>query len=228
MVDLKFKVSFYSEHDFVLWEKCVQESPIGTIQHSRKFLNHHKQKFDDFSILIRDSSGHELVAVMPIAINSGQLESHPGAAFGGLVPCRKLTLVETRDLFLAVSDFLVNKGFQSLLYKPVPNIFHLDIWEEDVAALTSMGSLIQRSHPYQYIDLKKHKLRRGGNRKLAQKLGCSSQLTSDAVLVHKIIARNLLSQHKASPTHSLEDFLFLSDNFADVFFHVVTFFCSLY
>ena len=218
-----YRISFFVQSDTDDWETCVSNSPIGTLQHTRNFINYHSNAFDDKSIVVRDTRTDQIISVFPAAqIQKKILSSHPGAAYGGLVPNKPLNLVDTKSIMFSIGSYLKSLEFEEVIYKPVPRIFHKVIWEEDFAVLATQGATIERALPYQYINLDSNQLRRIKNRNLARKVGCTSKITKQTAEVYDLISKNLNIHHSVQPTHTLEEFNKLSRLFPENFLHVIT------
>jgi hypothetical protein len=48
----KITIRTYNETDFEAWNKLVSESKNGTFLFDRNFMDYHKHKFQDFSLMI--------------------------------------------------------------------------------------------------------------------------------------------------------------------------------
>src|SRR4051812_20508138 len=78
-------VAFTEEHA-VTWDDLVQEAPMGTFLHTRRFLSYHGERFRDASLLLRERGG--VRALFPAAVDPADpacVASHPGATYGGVV-----------------------------------------------------------------------------------------------------------------------------------------------
>ena len=80
----------YSTKHADLWDAFVADCPMATFLHSRKFLSHHGDKFQDRSLLFFDERD-KLCGVLPAAEYEKKIVSHIGATFGGFCHKRNLS-----------------------------------------------------------------------------------------------------------------------------------------
>ena len=71
------------EEKFDEWDSFIEHSKGSTLHSYRKFLNYHKDKFQDSSLMFYHNNN--LVAVLPGVLVESSFISHPGASYGGLI-----------------------------------------------------------------------------------------------------------------------------------------------
>lgn len=211
-------IKFYKEEEFDKWDKFVDESLNGTFLHKRKFISYHKNRFIDKSIMIFNDS-EKIIAIFPAAVdpsNSTIIISHPGITYGGIIT-NKIYGEEVVDLMKGICKFYKKQGFEEIIYKAVPYIYHKKYSQDDLYALFRLNSERVRVDLSATVKIKdKIKLRKATKWMLNK--GKKSNLT---VLEGKeyvdefwnILTQNLLEKYEQKPVHSIEEIKLLIDKF---------------
>lgn len=145
-----FEVVDASDHD---WDNKIERSWNGTLQHQKKFLDYHSDKFKTF-YLRYFSDGLE-VFVSGVKDTRNFFVSHPGAAFGDFVYNKRPNLDEYKRSINVFKRFLEEKSFKGALLKRVPMVFQQTVWKIPEFIDEELGFTIKNRRLYQYIDLKK-------------------------------------------------------------------------
>lgn len=113
------------------WDKFVLTNSVnGTFLQSRIFLDYHKERFVDHSLLfIR--GGNTLVAVCPAierkTANRKEFISHAGSTFGGIVVGKEFyNISNVIEMIDALDNYLKLNGFNYALLKSTNEIFSLE------------------------------------------------------------------------------------------------------
>lgn len=189
------------------WDEAVQASTNGTFLNSRLFLQYHREKFLDSSLVIYEHSsrGDEILAVFPAAqIDTNTVVSHPGATYGGLVTTRALPVEMTLEIIEGIKCHYAESSKEKLIYTPTPTYFHLKPWEADIYCLWKLGGRLERKLPNFVLELD-NPLGRRKNRKLANKAGVVTSFTSEIDVAYDIIESALSTRHSVSPVHSRQE-----------------------
>jgi len=124
----EIEVIRYTEAYKEKWDKFVLANSVnGSFLQSRKFLDYHKDRFLDHSLLfIR--GGSQIVGVCPAAeiMDEGKkcFYSHAGSTFGGIVVGKEYyNLTNVTAMVDAVDEYLKNNGFAYALFKSANQIF---------------------------------------------------------------------------------------------------------
>ena len=86
----KYSIRPYQESDYELWNTFVSAAKNATFLFHRDFMEYHKERFEDFSLLVFDKV--KLVAVLPANRIENKVYSHQGLTYGGLVYTSKLKI----------------------------------------------------------------------------------------------------------------------------------------
>lgn len=214
MVELKkYQQKFYDH-----WNDFCLNSQFGNFLHSKKFLNYHKNKFKDESLLFFHNN--ELVAILPAASlqnNSKIVISHPGATYGGLIEKNKSDLTFTLDIFILIKNYYKNFGYKKFLYKKTPYIYQKQPYDYDLNVIFKLNGLKISSNISSTINLKNsYKFSNRKIRSLKKLSNLDISISSDIkdlVLFYKILKNNLKSKFDVNPTHSFDELSYLIDNF---------------
>ena len=139
------------------WDRFIlQESWNGTFLHTRRFLSYHQERFKDLSLIVQNDHG-KIIAIFPSAEqpdDPNSVMSHPGITYGGLVVDRHLRGEDCIASFASIRKYYQNLGYQWLLYKAVPHIYHSQPYQDDLYALFRLGAKLYRCDLSSCINLK--------------------------------------------------------------------------
>lgn len=208
-------VERYRDADADAWDAFVRASRNGTFLFERGYMDYHRDRFADYSQLVRDPEG-ELIGVLPAHAAGDTIASHRGLSFGGLVIAPAMKLPLFLQAFEAVLHTLRCAGFAALEYKTVPHIYHRQPAEEDGYALFLLGApLIRRDVfsvarrddrlPYQ------HRRARGIRKAIAA--GVTVQLEAHFGDYWNLLTVTLGERFDATPVHTLAEIQLLGDRF---------------
>ena len=202
------------------WDALVGAAPMATFLHTRRFLDHHGDRFPDLSLLLLE--GGELAGVFPAAAHpqdERRVVSHPGSTFGGLAHDGGLAGERMIDALKAIRAAYREQGFETLSYKAVPHIYHRLPSEDDLYALFRLGATRARADLSCAIDLDARRpaasRRRRGLRK-ARSEGVEVRRSPD--LAHHlwpVLEANLRERHGVDPVHTVEEILQLHELFPE-------------
>ena len=137
---------------------------------------------------------------------------------GGLLLGQKATILDVLDIFALIAETARNEGVESLLYKPVPSVYHRYPSEEDRHALFQAGAVLETSALDSVVDLSaplpQSALRRRGARK-AEAAGITAFRREDPSAFHAMLSANLAERHGVDPVHSVDEMRLLAGRFAD-------------
>lgn len=207
----------YTANDYDQWNDFLQKSKNGLFQFHRKYMEYHKGRFEDCSLMFyRDGM---LFALLPANISDDVMYSHQGLTFGGLVLHDKITFTDrVMDCFGVLIKYLKDAGIKKLVYKAIPYIYHKTPSQEDLYALFRMDAKISRVEANTAIDLSNRgylgKKRRGSIKK-SQKCGLLFLQTNKWQESWSILCDVLKEKFDTKPTHTLQEITQLHNNFPD-------------
>jgi hypothetical protein len=214
-------VERYSPGEEDAWDALVEEAPMGTFLHSRRFLSYHGDRFTDVSVTLRDDRGRTL-GVLPAAVDPGDeafVTSHPGATFGGIVHSGGLLGARMEEALEATARHFREAGFRALRYKPVPSVYHRGPSDDDLFALFRIGASRTGCDLSCAVDLAHRRppnSRRRRALKKAQKAGTTVERGPTSLPEFwPVLQENLETRHGVSPVHTLAEMSELIDRFPD-------------
>ena len=95
-----YSVKKYQKSDYLAWNTFIGQAKKATFLFYRDFMEYHKDRFDDFSLMIYDEE--KIVAVLPANRVGDTVYSHQGLTYGGLVYSQKLKLAAVLEVFKSI------------------------------------------------------------------------------------------------------------------------------
>lgn len=201
------KVIAYRPHMAGAWNAFVQQSRNGTFLHARTFMDYHSDRFDDRSSIVMLED--EIVGLFPANDAGAMVASHNGLTFGGLVFGIDQRASMVVDMLALLVEYYRRLGYEKMLYKAVPYVFHRYPAGDDLFALHNAGAnLVRRdlsavipvAGPAKVSALRK----RGKNKALKSKVVIrEGEFYED---FHALLSQ-VLERHRTAPVHSLADFM---------------------
>lgn len=138
-----YTVKQYRKSDFNNWNTFVSQAKNATFLFHRNFMEYHKERFEDFSLLVFESE--KLVAILPANRVGEVVYSHQGLTYGGLVFSSKLKVENVGFIFDEILLFLRIKKVKQLNYKPIMSFyFNEGNTEMDFFLIKNRGRLDQK------------------------------------------------------------------------------------
>ena len=196
------------------WNEFVECSKNGTFLFNRGYMDYHKDRFRDNSIVfLRKGKIHSL---LPACIKENIIYSHAGLTYGGLVMNTSVTTSEALEMFSLFKTYCVDNGIKGLVYKSVPYIYHSVPADEDLYALFRNNSRLTArsisSTVFSGDKIRFRELRRRGIKK-AMQAGIEVKESDDLNSFWDILSSNLKDKYSTLPTHSLQEIIELKKKF---------------
>lgn len=198
------------------WNDLVKSSAIGTFLHTRSYIDYHKSKFEDYSLLAYLDG--QLVAVLPAHLIGCQLYSHNGLTYGGIVLAGFLSKLNIYNIVGAFLKHIYSIGIKAIFLTQLPSIYADTCHLQDLcqAYRIAEGSIISRQFasaiPFP-LDLATwdHGKKWGLNK--AKKQGFMI-IESDSFqsFWREVLIPNLKDNYNTAPLHSEDEILWLSKN----------------
>lgn len=212
----------YTSGDAVVWDEFLTQAPMATFLHTRRYLSYHSDRFQDVSLLLKDSKKNKLVGLFLAAVdpnNAKGVVSHPGITYGGMLHQGNLQGMEMLQAMAAVGDYYAKVGFEVLQYKAVPHIFHRMPAGDDLYALFRLGATPYRCDLSCAIDLTNKpeaSQRRKRGLKKAVKSGVQiCEGVEYAEQLWEVLKDNLTRKYGVLPVHTVEEIQHLHSLFPD-------------
>ena len=212
----------YSDSLHNEWDRLVRESRNATFLLERSYMDYHKDRFSDCSLLFVKDSG-KVLGGMPANFKEQEkvVESHGGLTYGGLLLSEDAHLCDVRDMLRICAEHYLQLGAHFLEYKPIPYFYHRYPSCDDLYWLfradaklsaRAVSSVIDLQAPLHFSTLRRRKVKNA----MSQWLACVQE--SDEVSWSRfwqILTETLETCHHTVPVHSVEEMLLLHRRFPD-------------
>lgn len=209
------EVKRYQTTDEQEWNKFVLNSKNALFFHHRNFLNYHQHLFTDHSLLFIKKG--KLIALLPATEKNEIITSHGGITFAGLLMNYDIKTTEVKEVFHLIINYYKVKGFEKLIYKVIPSIFHNYPAQEDLYVLFLNKANIYRrdisSAVYLPGKLKFSETKRQMVRKCAD-AGMIVKENTDFTAYWDLLTE-VVSKHDAKPVHTLDEISLLHNRFPE-------------
>lgn len=197
------------------WDDFVKKSKNPHFFFQRSYLEYHRDRFQDFSLMIYDEK-ESLIAVLPANLSGDMLCSHQGLTFGGFIVSDAMKTETMAKIFEQLIIFLKVNNVRKLIYKCIPYVYHKKPSEEDRYALfLNDANLIRRdvtSTIYLNEEVRYSKGRKWTINK-AKKENIDITETRDLSSFWEILESVLENEHNAKPVHTLAEIEMLASLF---------------
>lgn len=182
-------------------------------------MDYHADRFSDASLVARDARGR-IVAVLPACGCDATVWSHRGLTYGGwLMHESRCDAAVMLELMPQAAEFLSKQGFKTLVYKPVPFIYHRCCADDDLYALWRNGAQWEASSVSSCIDLAhRHPFDRGNRSNVhhARREGLTIRDDDhDFTAFWDLLGDVLEKHHGTTPVHSLDEIMLLHSRFPE-------------
>jgi hypothetical protein len=210
-----YSVRPYQESDYELWNTFVSAAKNATFLFHRDFMEYHKERFDDFSLLVFDKV--KLVAVLPANRVDNKVYSHQGLTYGGLVYASKLKIEKIETILDLLFDFFKSKRIEHFYLHPIPSFYlgqgnaAIDFFLMKKGAQLYRKEMNMVAHLPQEIPISKSKLK---HFRRTEVLGLRVvEETNFQPFWEKILEPRLAEKYDAKPVHSLAEIQLLHERF---------------
>jgi len=179
-------------------------------------MEYHNDRFQDFSLLIFKQEN--LVAILPANKSEGNIFSHQGLSYGGLIISDNVCFNDVMLAYRELLKFLYDNKITKLHLKLLPEIYHTLPSDEIQYLLFKTKAALKRRDITSVIDAKYKLPMQSSNRKRGLKKAKSHNLEIKEVnnfedFWNEILIPNLKSTHNTNPVHSLEEISHLKSKF---------------
>ena len=211
----KHIIKQYDSKYFDQWNAFISKAKNATFLFHRDFMEYHKERFQDFSLLIFEEE--KLIAVMPANRVGDTVYSHQGLTYGGIVYSPKITGEKVAAIIDSLLSFLKENGMQFFYFKPIPSFYTSGGNHEIDFFLIKKGALLDKKEMNMAINLampltiSKSKLKHFRKiEDLDLEIVEEDQLDTFWKLV---LEPRLKEKYDAKPVHTLEEIKKLKEKF---------------
>ncbi|OAZ04875.1 hypothetical protein [Flavobacterium succinicans] len=210
-----YNIRPYQKSDYDLWNTFISGTKNATFLFHRDFMEYHKERFEDFSLLVFDKV--KLVAVLPANRVDNTVYSHQGLTYGGLVYSSKLKIEKIETILDLLFDFFKSKRIVDFYLHPIPSFYlgqgnaAIDFFLMKKGAQLYRKEMNMVAHLHQEIPISKSKLKHFRRTEL---LGLRVvEETNFQSFWEKILEPRLAEKYDTKPVHSLAEIQLLHERF---------------
>jgi hypothetical protein len=215
---INYQIKIYNSSYYEQWNTFVSNAKNATFLFHRDFMEYHKDRFVDYSLLVFDEKD-SLVSILPANRVGTTLFSHQGLTYGGFVFTAKTKLSQSIKIVHDVLKYLNLNGISEFNLKQIPTIYNKLPSDELDYICFLLDAITTRKDSLSVIDLfkknkitntRKENINRGKKNKLIIK-----EETNFELFWKEILIPNLDKKHQAKPVHTVEEIAFLREKFPE-------------
>ena len=212
-----YTVRLYQINDFEIWNAFIDKAKNATFLFHRNFMEYHKDRFEDFSLIVENNS--KLVAVLPANVLGNEVFSHQGLTYGGLVYDEKLDTENVRLVWNEILNFLKTEHKTNLIYKAVLSFYTQKSADEMPYFLFQNKANFFRKDLNLAIDFTKNwsvsKSKMKHFRRISKMDLEIRQDQNFEAFWNQVLIPRLAEKHQAKPVHSLAEIEKLATDFPE-------------
>lgn len=209
-------IAKYNSENKTIWDEFIENSKDGTFMLKRDYMDYHKDRFEDFSLMFYEDD--KLIAVMPASLHGSEVRSHGGLTYGGIISDNAMKQHRMMECFDRLKAFMKAKNVSRLVYKPTPYIYHKQPAQEDLYALFANGARLSRRDISSTIDLKDQiKMPKGRKAQIsrAKREGVMIEESVDFETFIDLENQILSEYHNTKAVHTASELKLLKSKFED-------------
>ena len=213
---MKIEIKRYQIKNKKEWDELIPRTFNGTFLHKRDYMDYHRDRFEDFSLLIYYKN--KLAGLLPAHKKETELISHNGLTYGDLLLESSLKSEAIIGILHHLLQFIADNGFINFRIKTVPVFFHSLPNEILNYYYYKFGAVPEKIHAYFLLD--KYSFRLNQNRKRSIKKMPIDELSISIEIEYlpdfwEILSVNLENKYRTSPVHTLEEMSHLAKLFPE-------------
>jgi hypothetical protein len=219
---LEIRVQKYHPSIDTEWNQFIKTSVNGTFLFHRDFMDYHKERFEDHSLMFYKEK--QLICCMPAHIESQVFCSHRGLSYGGWILSEigtenmhlllEVFLEYIKDAIFSVSGLLIVKAEVQL-----PPISYHIVHKEITSILKQKGFRVNRVLDNQFVKLDSQ-IGVSPKKSRGYRNGKFEELRIDRANDFKsfwsqVLLPQLQSRYASKPVHSIEEIELLASKFPE-------------
>ncbi len=206
----------YDQTDKQAWDHLVGNSKNGIFLFYRDYMDYHKFRFKDHSLMF--FRNNKLIALLPASEAIDGLCSHGGLTFGGLLYGSKLGISDVQEVFDSLVQYMRSAGFLKLIYKSIPFLFSAIPSQEDIFVLHKNKANLERRELSTALSFN-NRIRFSKGKREGVKKAARKQLTfeesNDYASFFAMGEKIMKDRHDLIPVHNASEMKLLKDSFSD-------------
>jgi hypothetical protein len=202
-----YSVKKYQESDYDNWNAFIGQAKNATFLFHRDFMEYHKDRFEDYSLIILDKG--KWVGVLPANRVGNDVFSHQGLSYGTIIIENNVRIKKYLIIVREMMLYLSQQNIDFIYLKLLPKIYNTILADElDYVSFLMQGA-IYRSDVYMVVDNEQgYKPNRNRNRalKIASKLEIEIREDNNYLgFWNQILIPNLQNRFDVLPVHSIDE-----------------------
>jgi len=205
-------IKYQSDYLFE-WNDFNSKSKNGLFLFHRDYLEYHNDRFVDHSLMI--SKNNKIICLFPANETNKEIHSHGGLTFGSLIMSFDLKATEVLEIFDLIKKYYSELGFEKIIYKAIPSIFHKYPSDEDLYALFRNDATLIRRDISSVVALK-DKIRFSETKRQSVTKCIKNEIIiseNEDFKEYWTLLTDVLSKFDTKPVHSLEEIEHLKASF---------------
>jgi hypothetical protein len=212
-----YHVEKYTQAHRAVWDAFVSTAKNGTFLFARDFMEYHRDRFTDYSLLVYKDD--ILYAVLPANIKDGKAYSHQGLTYGSLILQESAKVLYAFEAFKVLLKYLYTNSISTLEIRNIPSFYNTVPADELSYFLFKANAQLIKRDALMVIDttnkIKFQKNRREGINK-AKRNGLTIAVdTNFEGFWKEVLIPNLMKKHGIAPVHSLAEIQLLASKFPE-------------
>ena len=207
----------YNPNDVMAWDAFIDVSKNGTFMLKRGYMDYHADRFIDHSLLFYCDDA--LVALFPASQHGEELRSHGGLTYGGMICGYDMKQHIMDECITVLVEYMKSNSFHTLLYKPIPYIYHRYPCQEDLYALWRNGAQLARRDVSTTIEFCENPIKLPKGRKAqiarARREGIVVKQSTDFDLFIELENQVLAQYHQTKAAHTGDELALLYSRFPE-------------
>jgi len=199
-----------------VWDSFVNRANNYSFLHYREYMEYHTDRFNDFSLIIKNND--KIVALLPANRQESVLYSHQGLTYGGFIVGSKWNTKTALDSLRKLLDYLKKNNFKQIIYKPMPYIYGIRPFQEDLYAIhVNKGKILHREISSTITKISNKKYSKGRKWGIKKSLNCGLVVveTNELDSFFAILKNELQKKYSKEPIHRLSELKLLKSRFPD-------------
>ena len=199
------------------WDSFVKTSKNGTFLFERDYMDYHKERFTDVSLMIYCEN--RLCAVFPATLHEEKdaVVSHGGLTYGSIIIDTEATSTLVLEFFSSIIEhYRNNSNAKKITYRTIPYIYHQYPCEEDLYALFRLDARLTERKISSTIKLS-DALPFKGRRKMTAAKTAQLRIVEDCnyAAFWNVLTERLQDKYDVTPVHCLGEIELLHSRFPD-------------
>lgn len=213
------------------WDSFIENSINGTLFHKREFLSYHLDRFKECEIYLVILKGNTVIAQISAKIekddkNEKILRSPYGGSYGGFVLKEQPTYRQGREMIECFQNYLINNNIKTCFLTHAINYdknlsmdsFYFNLFEAGYLTCNRDISHIMYIRNEPILGQVSASIRNQVKNANKKPIYISSDV--DLLEIYNVLAKEKSEKYHTKPTHTLEEFLYLHNQFPNDIFSV--------